>query len=77
MGWIRDWKRKRVLGKHAIDPALWRSATARLPFLAGLDESQVARLKDMAVLFLAEKELTPLAGVALSDRDRLSIAIQA
>ena len=77
MGWMRDWKRKRVLEKHAIDPALWRSATARLPFLAGLDESQAARLRDMAVLFLAEKELTPLAGVELSDRDRLSIAIQA
>ncbi len=77
MGWLRDWKRKRVLEKHAVDAALWESVAATLPFLAGLTEDQVTRLKQIAVLFLAEKELTPLAGMTLEDRDRLSIAMQA
>ena len=35
------------------------------------------RLKNFAVLFLAEKQLTPLGGIELTDADRLSIALQA
>jgi len=77
MGWVRDWKRKRVLEKHAVNDALWAGAAASLPFVAGLDADQTARLKKMAVLFLAEKQLTLLAGAELSDAERLSIAIQA
>ena len=77
MGWVRDWKRKRVLDRHAVDPVLWESVAATLPFLARLSADQAARLKEMAVLFLAEKQLTPLAGADLTDRVRLSIAIQA
>lgn len=77
MGWLRDWKRKRVLARHAIDDALWHVVTASLPFLRGLGVEEEEKLKDMAVLFLAEKQLTPLRGVVLGDPDRLSIAIQA
>jgi hypothetical protein len=77
MGWIRDWKRKRVLARHAVDDLLWKSVTGSLPFLRGLSTADEQRLKDMAVVFLAEKELTPLRGVELRDPDRLSIAIQA
>jgi len=77
MGWLRDWKRKRLLEKHAVDAALWDRVAASLPFLAGLSGAEVQRLKDMAIVFLAEKELSPLTGVALTDADRLSIAIQA
>ena len=77
MGWLRDWKRKRLLATHAIDAALWLRATSALPFLAGLSGSQTQRLKDMAIVFLAEKTLSALRGVELGDADRLSIAIQA
>ena len=77
MGWLRDWKRKRVLEKHAVDDALWEKVAGSLPFLAGLTADEAARLKDLAVLFLAEKELTPLRDVKLTDEDRLSIALQA
>jgi len=77
MGWLRDWRRKRVLEKHAVDDALWQKVAGFLPFLAGLTAAQVTRLKELAVLFLAEKELTPLRGVQLTDEDRLSIALQA
>ena len=77
MGWLRDWKRRRVLEKHAVDDALWERVAGSLPFLAGLSADEAQRLKDMAILFLAEKELASLRGVELSDADRLSIAIQA
>lgn len=77
MGWIRDWKRKRVLQKHAIDDALRARVFAGLPFLAGLSADEARRIEAMAIVFLSEKELTPLRGVRISDKDRLSIALQA
>ncbi len=77
MGWLRDWKRRRVLAKHAVDAALWSRVTGSLPFIARLSPAEAQRLKDLAVLFLAEKELLPLRGVSLDDADRLSISIQA
>jgi len=77
MGWLRDWKRKRVLEKHTVDGALWEEVAGSLPFLAGLSVDEAKRLKELAVLFLAEKELTALGEVRLADADRLSIALQA
>ena len=70
MGWLRDWKRKRILKEHRIDDALWRRAMAHLPFLAGLSAAEERRLRDFAVVFLAEKQLTPVGGLRLSDDDR-------
>ena len=56
---------------------MWRRVRRRLPFLAGLSADEERRLKEMAVLFLAEKEFSPVRGTRLSDEDRLSIAAQA
>lgn len=77
MGWIRDWKRRRLLARHAIDAALWHRVAHALPFLAGLSREQEARLQDYALIFLAEKEFTLLRGIELSEAERLSIALQA
>ena len=77
MGWIRDWKRRRILARHRIDDAHWQRALKYLPFLAGLSADQEKRLREMAVIFLAEKEFTPVQGVRLSDDDRVEIALQA
>ena len=77
MGWLRDWKRKRILRQHRIDDALWRRAIKQLPFLDGLSTDEERRLREFAVLFLAEKEFAPVRGLALSDEDRLEIALQA
>ena len=77
MGWLRDWKRKRLLGRHRIDGARWRRAKRHLPFLAGLSADEERRLKEFAIVFLAEKEFTPVQGVKLSEDDRLEIALQA
>ena len=77
MGWLRNWRRRRVLAKHRMDPALWRRVTAKLPFLRGLDAAQARRLQDLVLLFLAEKQFVGVRGQELDDTIRLSIAAQA
>src|SRR5258706_8812623 len=77
MGWLRDWKRRRILAHHALDGRMWRRVSAKLPFLAGLSEDEIRRLKEMAIVFLAEKQFSPVRGALLSEDDRLSIAVQA
>jgi Mlc titration factor MtfA (ptsG expression regulator) len=72
MGWLTDWRRRRVLEKHKVDDALWRRATAKLSFLPGN-----ARLKDLVVLFLAEKEFAGAHGIEVTDAMRVAIAAQA
>jgi MtfA peptidase len=68
MGWLADWRRRRVLQKHRIDDALW----PRLPFLP-----DTQKLKDLTLLFLAEKQFTGVQGLEVSDAMRVSIAAQA
>lgn len=77
MGWIRAWRRRRVLRNHSIDDGLWRATITPFPFLKNLAEAEEAKLKQLALLFLAEKEFTAGAALALTDRIRLSIATQA
>lgn len=77
MGWLRDWKRRRVLRRHRIDGALWQRAKKHLPFLRGLSAEEEKRLKEYAVIFLSEKQLTPVHGLSLSEDDRVEIALQA
>jgi len=77
MGVYRNWRRKRLLSRNPIDAQLWRSVTGRLPFLRGMEEEGLERLRELAILFLAEKEMHGAAGMELSDEGRLSIAVQA
>jgi MtfA peptidase len=72
MGWLTDWRRKRVLRKHRIDDALWRQATARLRFIP-----QTARMRELSLLFLAEKQFVGARELEVTDAMRLSIAAQA
>src|SRR5688572_9694648 len=72
MGWLSDWRRRRVLQKHRIDDAPWASATAPLAFLP-----KTPRLRELALLFLAEKEFAGAHGLEVSDAMRISIAAQA
>ena len=77
MGWLADWKRRRILARHAIPDPLWAHGLACLPFLARLDAAEQARLRELAILFLADKEFAPVQGATLGDADRLVIALQA
>ncbi len=72
MGWLTEWKRRRVLEKHRMDGALWRRATSGLKFLPGSE-----KLKDLVLLFLAEKEFTGAHELEVSEEMRVAIAAQA
>ena len=72
MGWLTDWRRRRVLQKHVMDEALWASATGKYPFLPA-----DGKLRDLVLLFLAEKEFTGAQGFEVTDSVRVAIAAQA
>ncbi len=77
MGFFANWRRRRVLARGHIDEVLWSRIAARLSFLRGLTAEETRRLKDLVVLFLAEKEMHGARGLVLDDAARLSIAVQA
>src|SRR5205814_979614 len=77
MGFFREWRRRRVLRRARLDEALWARVASRLSYLRGLSKEEAARLKELVVLFLAEKEMHGAQGFRLTDEVRLSIAVQA
>jgi Mlc titration factor MtfA (ptsG expression regulator) len=72
MGWLTEWRRRRVLRKHRMDDALWQRATAPLGFLP-----RTPKLRELVLLFLAEKDLVGAHELELTDVMRVSIAAQA
>ena len=72
MGWLAEWRRRRVLRRHRIDDALWQNATGGLRFLP-----PTPKLRELALLFLAEKQLIGAHGLEVTDAMRVSIAAQA
>lgn len=77
MGWYSDWRRNRVLRKHRIPDALWRSVTGAFGFVRRLTAAENRRLRELTLVFLAEKQFTGTHGIEVSDRMRVSIAVQA
>jgi Mlc titration factor MtfA (ptsG expression regulator) len=77
MGWLKDWRRRRILDKHSIDEKMWKRVLRALPFLGELGPEESRRLRELTLLFLAEKEFAGAHGFAVSDTMRLSIAAQA
>jgi Mlc titration factor MtfA (ptsG expression regulator) len=72
MGWITEWRRRRVLQKHSIGDALWKRATKGLAFLPNSE-----KLRQLVVLFLAEKQFAGAHGIEVTDEMRVAIAAQA
>jgi Mlc titration factor MtfA (ptsG expression regulator) len=72
MGWLTNWRRRRVLERHRIDDALWDQATHGLAFLPRSE-----KLRELALLFLAEKQFAGAHGLEVTDAMRVSIAAQA
>ena len=58
----------------SIDPALWRAARERVPWVGALDHARDARLHALATGFLAAKTITPVAGLSLDDAQRVQLA---
>jgi Mlc titration factor MtfA (ptsG expression regulator) len=77
MGWLANWRRRRVLAKHRVEDALWLEATAGLSFMKNLSPGEEEKLKRLVILFLDEKQLAGVGGIEMSDAMRVSIAAQA
>ncbi|MEO8924230.1 MAG: M90 family metallopeptidase [Caldimonas sp.] len=75
--WWRNWRRKRTLERRPIPDALWRLTLARFPFLAARDPADLDAMREMATLFLAEKEFSGTRGLEVSDEMAVAIAAQA
>lgn len=71
IGWLKGEPRRNIL-----PDALWQETLDGLPFLAGLDADEKARLRELAERFLAEKEFTTAGGLELTDAICASIAVQ-
>ena len=77
MGIFKNWLRKRALARHAIPASAWLQAINGLPLLAGLDAQALERLRSLASIFLHEKSLEPVQGLALTKAMRVHLAAQA
>jgi MtfA peptidase len=75
LGRLIDWLRGRRQARPLPD-ALWQQTTAALPFLDGLSDDELARLRALSEAFLADKEFTTAGGLELSDAMCVSIAVQ-
>jgi Mlc titration factor MtfA (ptsG expression regulator) len=78
--WWSGWRRlreRRTLRRRAIPDTLWELTLARYPFLAGRDADELATLRTLATLFLAEKEFAGAHGFEVSDEIAVAIAAQA
>ena len=71
---LRRWRRERILEREGIDPALWQELMQGLPQFAGLDTDERERLRELASLFLHEKQVEPLDGLELDASMRGGLA---
>ena len=74
---LRRYRQKRVLRTAALPDALWRDACAALPFLEMYASADLARLRDLVVLFLDAKSIVGAQGHDVTPLQRTIIAIQA
>lgn len=74
---LRHWRDRRVLARRPIPDPLWQLTVARLPFLAARSRADLARLRELATLFLADKEFAGAHDLEVDDGMAASIAAQA
>jgi MtfA peptidase len=74
--WTR-WREKRTLAQRAIPDALWQLTLARYPFLSRRGAADVQALRELATLFLADKEFAGAHGLHVDDEMAVAIAAQA
>lgn len=68
-GLLRRWRRV-----PPLPASVWLATRARVPWIARLDATRDARLQALTARFLHEKTITPLAGLALDDVERCTLA---
>lgn len=73
----KERRRARVLLERAIPDELWLDTLARYPFLKFRPLDDLLKLRELATLFLADKEFTPAGGLVLTDEIAVAVAAQA
>jgi Mlc titration factor MtfA (ptsG expression regulator) len=73
----RTHREAQVLARRAIPEDLWALTLARLPFIAGRSDEDLARLRKLTSLFLDEKEFSGASGLVVNDAMAVYIAVQA
>lgn len=74
---LRDWWRRRQAARIEVSSDDWAAVERRLPFLDYLDDAARCRLRELALQFLAEKQMSGTRGLMLHPAMQLSIALQA
>lgn len=74
---LRNWRRRRVLATASIPDELWRDALDALPLLDVYRGDELARLRELTVLFLDAKGIVGARGHEVTPRQRVLIAVQA
>jgi Mlc titration factor MtfA (ptsG expression regulator) len=77
LGTLRRWREDRILRTGAIGDELWDEVIERHPFLSGLPNGDLDRLRRLAIMFLHEKPVHGASGLEVDDHMRVSIAVQA
>ena len=76
-GWWRRRRAARTLERRAIPDELWALTLARFPFIAQRRADDRQRLRELATLFLADKEFDGMQGLEVDDGMAVAIAAQA
>ncbi|WP_367107412.1 zinc-dependent peptidase [uncultured Psychrobacter sp.] len=74
---IKDWRNQRILDNSEFTQADWQQAAGRIVILDRLGEDELSHLFELATLFLDDKSITGAQGFEITDKVRLSIALQA
>lgn len=75
--WWRQRREARTLERRAIPDQLWALTLARFPFMARRSADDRQRLRELATLFLADKEFAGMQGLVVDDGMAVAIAAQA
>lgn len=75
--WYRDWRRQQQLRRAQFNDALFRAMVSNAPYMRGLSKSDIERLRELCIRFLAQKEFTGAAGAVITDEVRHTVAVQA
>lgn len=74
---LRARSRERKLAQYAIPDELWTRTVAALPFVQRYDADDLHALRELATLFIANKEYSTAHDLELTDDMVVSVAVQA
>lgn len=77
MNWFAHWRRAWILKHARFDESAWRETVSRYAFVKTLPDADLARLRQLVILFLHEKAIHGAGGLVIRDEIRMAIAAQA